>query len=236
MATDVSLKEKAAKMFGGLAAVYERVLDFATLYQDRYWKRLVAEETAARPSDLILDVGSGTLLLEERLLSSRCTIVGLDLTEEMLRVGKAKGLPNVSLLVNGDAEFLPFRDAAFDAVTSCYVAKYVDFSRFAEETARVVRPGGRVVLYDFVRPRGPFFPLLYVYIHGGIGLVGFLLRQVGDRAAFTLSNVPHIVDGSEWDQSAAKVMEKKGFETIGLMHLTLGAVALYSGRRLGPGS
>lgn len=235
MGTDESLKEKAAKMFGGLAAVYERVLDFATLYQDRYWKRLVAEETAARPSDLILDVGSGTLLLEERLLASRCTIIGLDLTEEMLRVGKAKGLPNVSLLVNGDAEFLPFRDAAFDAVTSCYVAKYVDFSRFAKETARVLRPGGKVVLYDFVRPRGPFFPLLYVYIHGGIGLAGFLLRQVGGKAGFTLSNVPNIVDESKWDQDAVRVLETNGFEGRGLAHLTLGAVAMYSGRKR-PGS
>jgi demethylmenaquinone methyltransferase / 2-methoxy-6-polyprenyl-1,4-benzoquinol methylase len=230
MGTEESLKEKAAKMFGGLAAVYERVLDLATIYQDRYWKRLVAEETAAGPSDLILDVGAGTLLLEERLLASKCTMVGLDLTEEMLRVGKAKGLTNVSLLVNGDAEFLPFRQAAFDAVTSCYVAKYVDFSKFAEETARVVKPGGRVVLYDFVRPTGPFFPLLYIYIHGGIGLLGFILRQVGGRAAFTLSNVPHIVDESTWDQSAVKVMEKNGFETLGFSRLTLGAVALYSGR------
>ena len=231
MGTDESLKEKATKMFGGLAAVYERVLDFATLYQDRYWKRLVVEETEARPSDLILDLGCGTLLLEKWLLESRCTMVGLDLTEEMLRVGMAKGLPNVSLLVNGDAEFLPFRDASFDAVVSCYVAKYVDFSRFASETARVVRPGGKVVLYDFVRPRGPFFPLLYVYIHGGIGLAGFLLRQVGGRAAFTLSNVPNIVDESRWDQDAARVMETNGFETRGLAHLTLGAVAMYSGRK-----
>ncbi len=231
MGTDTSMKEKAAEMFSGLATAYERVLDFATIFQDRYWKRRVAEETLAKPSDLVLDVACGTLLLEERLLASRCTVVGLDLTEEMLRVGKAKGLRNVPLLVNADAEYLPFREAIFDAVVSCYVAKYVDFAKFARETARVVRPGGRVVLYDFVRPRGPFFPLLYAYIHGGIGTAGFLLKQAGDKAAFTLRNVPHIVDGSTWDQTVAKVMEDYGFETHVMDRLTLGIVALYSGIR-----
>ncbi len=223
------LKGTALELFGGLATSYERALDLTTLLQDRYWKKWVAEETDAGRTDLVLDVGCGTLLLEERLASRHCNVVGLDLTERMLRIGKMKRLPNVPLLVHGDAEDLPFPDGSFDVVASCYVAKYVNLEKFAGELSRVAKPGARIVLYDFVRPRGPFLPFLAVYLHGAIGIAGWLLGLFKSEVAFTFKNLPKIVEGATWDSRVVRVFEKEGVRSRVLQRLSGGVVTAYCG-------
>jgi ubiquinone/menaquinone biosynthesis C-methylase UbiE len=224
----------ALVLFGGLANSYEKALDFATLLQDRYWKRWVTERVDAGEGDHILDIGCGTLLLEERLHAG-ARVVGLDLTEEMIRVGQAKRLPNVALLVRGDAEALPVPEESFDCIVSCYVAKYVDLEKFVGELGRAVKPEGRVVIYDFVRPRGPFFPFLRVYLHGVLRAAGFLLGLVRNNAAFTLTNLSRIVEGAKWDGRFVSLMEAAGFKTLAFERLTGGVVAGYSGIRTGRG-
>ncbi len=217
------------EIFEGLASSYERVLDMATLYQDRYWKAWVMEGIGAGGSHLVLDVGCGTLLLEERLVQHESGVVGIDLTEPMLRVGMRKNLPNVPLLVNGDAETLPFRDSSFDSVVSCYVAKYVDLGKFASELARGAEPGGRVVLYDFVRPRGPFMPFLALYVYGAMRVSGWLLGLARSESASTFKNLPRIVRGAVWESSIANAFAGQGVETISLRRLSGGVVAGYVG-------
>jgi demethylmenaquinone methyltransferase/2-methoxy-6-polyprenyl-1,4-benzoquinol methylase len=226
------MQPMALGLFSKLAETYERVLDYATLYQDRYWKRRLVEKLRLGGEDLVLDVGCGTLLLEQRLLEVGCKVVGVELTLEMLKVGLSKLLPNVPLVVNGDAEFLPFAHARFDAVVSCYVPKYVNIGDFARELARVVKPGGKVALYDFVKPRGAFSLLLELYIKGGIRMAGFVLEKTRSQAGSILSRLPTIVDGATWDRVIVGVMESKGFETRTFEHLTLGAVSVYYGIRL----
>ncbi|MBI3841478.1 MAG: class I SAM-dependent methyltransferase [Thaumarchaeota archaeon] len=225
------LRGTAIELFGGLARTYERALDLATLLQDRRWKSWVVGHAQAGRSDKVLDVGCGTLILEERLRAEGCEIVGVDITGEMLRVGHAKKLPNIAGLALGDAESLPFADSSFDVVASCYVAKYVDFERFARELARVVRPGGRVVLYDFVRPRGSLSPVLRVYLHGVLGAAGLLLGLAKSDAAFTFRNLPRIVESAVWDRSLDGVMAAAGLKELALERLTGGAVVAYCGRR-----
>ncbi len=228
------LKGTALELFGGLAASYERALNLTTLLQDRYWKKWVAEETGAGRSDLVLDVGCGTLLLEERLASRHCTVVGLDLTERMLRIGKTKRLPNVPLLVHGDAEDLPFPDGSFDVVASCYVAKYVNLEKFAAEVSRVAKPGARIVLYDFVRPGGPFLPFLALYLDGAIRITGWFLGLIKSDVAFTFKNLPRIVEGATWDGRLVMIFEKKGVRSRVLKRLSGGVVAAYSGVKRQP--
>ncbi len=220
----------ALQLFRGLADSYDRVVDYATLFQDRYWKSWAAG-WAASPGGLVLDLGCGTLLMEERLAGSRSRFVGLDLTEEMVRAGKAKGLTNVALLVNSDAESLPFRDEVFDSVISCYVPKYVHLTKLAEELARVSNPGAIVVVYDFARPRGPLAPFLGAYIRVGLGIAGFFSRLSRAGAAFAFDKLPGIIYRTTWDQEIERVMEGRGFETVAAARLTGGAVFGYCGRK-----
>ncbi|MDA4125306.1 MAG: methyltransferase domain-containing protein [Thaumarchaeota archaeon] len=225
------LKDTALQIFDGLADSYERALDFATLYQDRYWKSWVAEESELGGSKLVLDVGCGTLLLEERLRASGSTVVGIDLTRRMIRIGQGKGLSNVPLLVNGDAEALPFKASSFDTVVSCYVAKYVDLERFTGELARVAKPRARIVVYDFVRPRGLFFPFLALYIYGAMRIAGSLLGLTKRKEAFTFKNLPRIVAGATWDMDFAAMLEKKDVRSGFMRRLSGGVVAGYVGTK-----
>jgi demethylmenaquinone methyltransferase / 2-methoxy-6-polyprenyl-1,4-benzoquinol methylase len=221
----------AQKLFRGLAASYDRTVDYATLYQDRYWKRWATEKVALSDGSLVLDLGCGTLLFEQRLRRSKCNFVGLDVTPEMARIGWAKGLANVSVVINGDAETLPFPDETFDAAVSCYVPKYVSMTRLAGELARVVKPGARVVLYDFARPEGISAPLLEPYIQVGLRAIGLVMRKTRNGAAFAFERLPQLVDGTSWNREVVGAMEDRGFETMAATPLTAGVVFAYCGRK-----
>jgi demethylmenaquinone methyltransferase / 2-methoxy-6-polyprenyl-1,4-benzoquinol methylase len=233
MEEDPGLKGTALELFDGLAPSYEAVLDAATLFQDRRWKKWAVAEVGAREDDLVLDVGCGTLLLAEWLRGSGCRVVGMDLTMRMIRAGISKRLPNVPLLLRGDAESLPFPDESFDAVASCYVAKYVDPQKFAEELARVVKPGGKVVVYDFVRPVGAFCLPLEFYLHGVIGAAGRALTAAGKDSSYTFKNLPWIVDGAHWNRGWAGRMGRLGFGDACSTTLGGGIVWAYSGVKRG---
>jgi ubiquinone/menaquinone biosynthesis C-methylase UbiE len=227
------LKSTALRFFEGLAANYERTLDYATLFQDRRWKVWAVSKLAKAPGDSILDLGCGTLLLEQRLLGRRFRFVGLDLTRGMLVGGRSKRLVNVDLLVNADAESLPFSDAAFDAVVSCYVPKYVAVPRLAREVARVTRVGGHVVLYDFARPRGPAAPALDLYTQAGLRAAGYLMDKAGMDEGYTLRNLPGVIRDTRWDQEVRSAMEAEGIEELETKRLTAGTVFAYWGKKSG---
>jgi ubiquinone/menaquinone biosynthesis C-methylase UbiE len=224
-------QEVALELFRGLATSYDRTADWATLFQDRYWKAWVAKRFAAPDGGLVLDLGCGTLLLEERLRRHRCRFVGLDVTPEMAKLGWTKRLANVSLVINGDAEALPFPDDTFEAAVGCYVPKYVSVARLADELARVVKPGARVAFYDFARPSGLSALFLEPYIQFGLRAVGFALRRARKGAAFAFEKLPRIIDVTSWDKEVVGAMEKRGFETLAANRLTAGAVFAYCGRK-----
>ena len=225
------LHGKALDIFRGLARSYDRVVDYATLYQDRYWKNWVAGNLGIGHRSLALDIGCGTLLLEERIGERGWTFVGLDLTEEMVKLGGAKDLQNVDALVTADAERLPFSDGAFDAVVSCYVPKYVDVTRLAAELGRVCKPGATAVLYDFALPRGRFSPFLRLYILGGLRVIGYILR-IGRRVeATTFTNLPEIINHTDWDRRISGAMDANGFDAAGVRSMTCGVVYGYFGRK-----
>ncbi len=231
MAGGPAAKDTAQRLFSGLARSYDRVVDVATCFQDRYWKQWVARHVPDREGGLALDLGCGTLLTEERMGAWKLRFVGVDLSEEMLREGRAKALSNMALMLRGDAEELPFHSGTFDVVISCYVAKYVGVGRFAEEIARVAKEGATVVVYDFVKPSGPFAPLVEAYIQAGLRAAGFLLRLAGRGSAFTFTRLPGIVEGTVWEKGLVRAMEREGFETKAAVRLTGGVVSAYCGRR-----
>lgn len=145
-------KSAVREQFGANAAAYVG----STTHAEGESLGRVLELVAPRPSWQALDVATGAGHMAASLAPLVKSVVALDLTVEMLKqaagVFRSRGLTNVDLLV-GDVDDLPIPDAQFDLVT-CRIAPhhFEDIPCFVVEAARVVRPGGLVVIVDNVVP------------------------------------------------------------------------------------
>jgi len=180
----------ARNLFDPLPARYDRLAEILSFGQNGRWRSAMVDRVL--PADgVILDVASGTagvaLQLERR---GGAKVVGLDLTEAMLRQGRqrvaAAGKGNRIGLVAGRAEQLPFPDRHFDALTVTYLLRYVqDPQATLTELARVLRPGGIMASLEFAVPAGPVWgPAWWAYTRlllpaGGLALGGREWYRVG---------------------------------------------------------
>ena len=166
----------ARALFAPLGPRYDRVGAFLSLGQDPRWRRFLVDRTDAGPYDTVLDVATGTAAVALELVRQKdCFVVGIDLSPEMLAVGRQQvllaGATKKVRLQEGDARSLPFDDGLFDAVTFTYLLRYVeDPAATLRELARVVKPGGTMAGLEFGVPRGIWRPLWDVWV--GVGLPG----------------------------------------------------------------
>jgi len=225
------LQPLARRIFDGLYLSYDRVLLAATLMQDRYWKSWILRRACLREKMDVLDVGCGTGVLEESMDCYSVSVVGLDLTEQMIRLAQLKNVECLRNLALGDAERLPFKDSAFDAVFSCYVVKYCRPELLVSEIMRVLRPAGRFVIYDFTRPRGLSAPFLAFYTYGVLRGMGLVLSRVKAGQALTFEALPTVIRERRWDDSFALTMEVAGFLGVGKKRLSGGAVTAFWGEK-----
>jgi len=227
---DYGIRFTARTIFERLSPFYDKVLDYTTMYQDRYWKRWLLNELRPRRDWRVLDLGCGTCVLEEDLCRARCEVVGIDLTEEMLRIGMGKRPTCLEGLIVGDAEIMPIRERTFDAVVSCYLAKYCDLDTFVAELSRYLKRGGKLVLYDFSSPHG-FLGIFHAfYLYGVLRLVGTLIEGAKPDLSFTFRNLPEIVSVRRWDEQLEEKLTAGGFSEIKKKRLSGGVVTAYSAR------
>jgi demethylmenaquinone methyltransferase/2-methoxy-6-polyprenyl-1,4-benzoquinol methylase len=153
----------AQQLFTPLPARYDRLAEILSFGQNGRWRRAMIGHAAPAADHTVLDVASGTAGVALQIASrTRARVIGLDLTEQMLRQGKRNiaGSPAGSRidLVAGRAEQLPFADATFDALTFTYLLRYVaDPQATLRELARVVKPGGRAASLEFLLPPSRFW-------------------------------------------------------------------------------
>jgi demethylmenaquinone methyltransferase/2-methoxy-6-polyprenyl-1,4-benzoquinol methylase len=158
----------AKQLFAPLPARYDRLAEILSFGQNARWRkamvdRLVEPQRAGSADRVVLDVAAGTAGVSLQLAArTGARVIGLDLTEEMLRQGAqnvaAAGADGRVCLVNARAEQLPLPDASVDALTFTYLLRYVsDPQATLAELARVVRPGGTVASLEFNVPPSPFW-------------------------------------------------------------------------------
>lgn len=171
----------AQDLFRGLPRRYDLLADALSFGQNARWRRTMIDPVAAARPSSVLDVATGTagvaLQLAERTAAS---IVGVDLTEQMLRRGQEavarQGADDRIRLLTGRAEQLPFPDAEFEALTFTYLMRYVtDPAATLSELARVVRPGGVISSLEFHEPKNPVIRgLWWLYTRIGLPVLGGL--------------------------------------------------------------
>jgi demethylmenaquinone methyltransferase/2-methoxy-6-polyprenyl-1,4-benzoquinol methylase len=179
-----SSDEKAAQLrhvFNAIAPAYDRgnaLLSFGLAA--RWRKQAVASFQEARPQQ-VLDVACGTGAFVTAVLKASPTskVIGLDFSEAMLTLARKK--VDKALFVQGDVMALPFEDNRFDAVTVGFgLRNFVDIPRALAQIARVLKPGGRLVILEATRPGTRLKQALFTaYQKSVTPLVGWLTGHPG---------------------------------------------------------
>ena len=215
-------------MFDRIAGLYDRMNSVMTAGLHHEWRRRAADLAELSPGDRALDVATGTgdLALE---LAARVApggeVVGIDFAERMLELARAKAVEANVRFETGNALALAFPDDAFDAATVGFGARnFSDLDRGLAEMARVVRPGGRVVVLEITTPRRPplstFFELWFDHAIPALG-------RVIDSQAY--SYLPLSVRRFPGPDELAAIMWRCGLRQIRYVLTAGGIIALHVG-------
>jgi demethylmenaquinone methyltransferase / 2-methoxy-6-polyprenyl-1,4-benzoquinol methylase len=220
-------------MFDRVAAHYDAMNSVMTAGLHHRWRRRAATRAELGAGDAALDVccGTGDLALElAREVGPAGSIVACDFSEQMLELARTKAA-DAGAEVRfewADALALPYTDATFDAVTVGFgVRNLADLDRGLAEMARVLRPGGRLVILEITQPTRP--PLSSFYSLWFDRLVPLMGSLAGDRDAYTY--LPESVRSFPTPRGLAERMDRVGLERILVTVLAGGIIAIHSGAR-----
>ncbi|HYP48537.1 MAG TPA: ubiquinone/menaquinone biosynthesis methyltransferase [Thermoleophilaceae bacterium] len=213
-------------MFDRIARVYDRMNSLMTAGMHHRWRARAVELARVGPGDRALDVATGTGDLALGLQERGAEVVGLDFSERMLELARAKA-PGVRFEA-GNALELPYAEGEFDAVTVGFGARnFADLRRGLAEMVRVVRPGGRVVVLEITTPQRP--PLSWFFRAWFDRVVPLLGRVAGDPDAY--SYLPSSVRRFPEPRELAAELERAGLREVGWVLTAGGIIALHSGTR-----
>jgi len=224
-------------MFASIAGKYDLMNHLLSLNVDRSWRRFTTETVPPEPGVPVLDCCTGTAdlaLAYDRAGGGLSPVIGADFCHEMLHLGNAKvrkagAVGRVSLL-EGDAQRLPLPSNTFGVVTVAFGLRNVaDTARGIDEMIRVAKPGGKVAILEFSRPKGLILGRLY------LGFFKKVLPRVGqalapnDQGAYTYlpSSVMQFPDGLQM----LELLRSRGLTDLRLYPLTFGIATLYVGTK-----
>ncbi len=226
-------KEQVEAMFDAIAPRYDLLNRLLSFGIDRYWRRRAIALLKAEQPVRVLDVATGTadlaLAAAEQLGSEK--VVGVDIAEQMLEVGREKiarrGLSDRVVLRRGDAEKLPFSDNQFDAVLVAFgVRNFQDLGQGLEEIRRVLKPGGSLVVLEFSRPRTfPVKQLYAWYSRHVLPRVGRAFSKDDGAYRYLPASVAVFPDGEDF----LNRMRAAGYGAVLCRRLTFGIASLYKG-------
>lgn len=227
-------KVQVEEMFDNIAHRYDFLNHLMSLNIDKLWRKSAVKILKRKNPKSILDVATGTgdFALENMSLKPD-EIVGIDLSENMLAIGRKKiarkKLGHVISMKKADSENLPFPDNRFDAITVGFgVRNFENLMAGIKEMYRVLKPGGTLVVLEFSKPTVfPVKQVFYFYFHYVCPVVGKLFSR--DERAYTY--LPESVDVFPQGNEFTSILEKAGFKTIQCKSLTFGISSIYSGEK-----
>ncbi len=179
-------------MFASIAGRYDTANEVLSLGIHRWWRAAAVRRSAVKPGQAVLDCATGTgdlALAFKRAVGDGGHVTGTDFCAEMVALAPQKAA-NAGLKVEfdvADATNLPFKTGTFDVTSIAFGIRNVDDPvRCLQEMARVVKPGGRVVVLEFGQPDGVFGALFRFYSTVVLPFVGGLIS--GNRPAYEYLN------------------------------------------------
>ena len=230
----VDAAEKARRVrgvFDSVAGKYDLMNDLLSGGLHRIWKAYTVQVADLRPGDRVLDIAGGTGDLARAFaprVGARGMVVLTDINEAMLRVGRDRLLDAGLALPTAvcDGERLPFADAGFDLVSVAFGLRNMTHKeRALAEMARVLRPGGRLLVLEFSRPAEPLRKPYDFYSFKVMPLIGKWVAR--DEASYR-----YLAESIRMhpDQATLKAMMKgAGFGHVDVHDMAGGIVALHVG-------
>jgi demethylmenaquinone methyltransferase/2-methoxy-6-polyprenyl-1,4-benzoquinol methylase len=219
-------------MFDNISPKYDFLNHFLSLGIDIRWRKKAVKLLEENQPRLILDVATGTgdFALEAMALGPD-KIIGVDISEGMLDVGRKKmrekGLSDRIVLQSGDSEDLQFPEGTFDAVIVSFgVRNFENLKKGLAGMYRVLKPGEKVVILEFSKPKSfPFKQLYNFYFKYILPGIGRLVSR--DQSAYTY--LPESVQQFPDGKAFTEILDELGFSQTTCKPLTLGISSIYTG-------
>ncbi len=228
-----SKKDQVADMFNDIAPRYDFLNRFLSAGIDVSWRRKALNELKSLQPKIMLDVATGTgdvAIMAVKMLKPD-KIVGIDISEGMLSLGKKKllnlGLTQQIELQTGDSEAINFPDASFDAVTVAFgVRNFEHLEKGLGEIRRVLKPGGKLVVLEFSKPKIAGIQQLYNLYMGIVAPgMGKLFSKNKKAYQYLNDSVQHFPEG----KSFVEIMDKVGYTENTCKRLSFGICSIYCG-------
>lgn len=230
-----SKKEQVSEMFDRIAPRYDFMNRFLSAGIDLSWRRKAIRRFQKDAPRTVLDVATGTgdmAILAARLLRPE-RIVGIDISEKMLEIGRKKvekeELGTKIELVGGDGETINFPDHSFDGVMVAFgVRNFEHLEKGLREILRVLKPGGQLVVLEFSQPRLPGVRSLYNLYMGLVApQMARLFRQNKKAYQYLNQSARAFPDRQRFDD----ILKQTGYSATEWKPLSLGICCIYSGRK-----
>ncbi|WP_299273730.1 bifunctional demethylmenaquinone methyltransferase/2-methoxy-6-polyprenyl-1,4-benzoquinol methylase UbiE [uncultured Psychroserpens sp.] len=228
--SDLNKKQQVTQMFDNISKEYDglnRVISFGI---DIKWRNKVVDIIAQNKPERILDIATGTGDLAISLAKTKAKkIVGLDISDGMLEVGrkkiKSKNLDDLISMVIGDSENLPFEDNSFDAITVAFgVRNFENLEKGLSEIFRVLKPNGTfVILETSVPTKTPFKQGYKFYTKYILPAIGKLFSK--DQSAY--SYLCESASVFPYGEVLNNILRKIGFINVQDKPQTLGVATIY---------
>ncbi|WPY98033.1 bifunctional demethylmenaquinone methyltransferase/2-methoxy-6-polyprenyl-1,4-benzoquinol methylase UbiE [Christiangramia sp. OXR-203] len=228
--SQLTKKKQVEQMFDSISDNYDGLNRVISMGTDVSWRKKVVAAVAATKPDSILDIATGTGDLAIQMANTGATrIVGLDLSDGMLSVGRkkiaAKELDVEIEMIQGDSENLPFEADSFDAITVAFgVRNFENLELGLSEIFRVLKPGGIfVVLETSVPTRFPFKQGYKIYSSMILPAIGKLFSKDKDAYSYLSESAASFPYGKEFNN----ILSKTGFTNVRDLPQTLGVSTIY---------
>lgn len=234
---EVPVDEKVrhvADVFHSVAGKYDIMNDLMSGGIHRLWKKLTIEQSGARRGNTILDIAGGTgdlTMRFSRIVGPQGKVVLADINDSMLKVGRDKlmdkGVAGNVEFVQANAECLPFPDNTFDVITIAFGLRNVtDKDAALRSMARVLKPGGKVMVLEFSKTDNPALTKMYDFYSFNI------LPKMGQLIAGDAESYQYLAESIRMhpDQETLKgMMQEAGLVNCKYQNMTGGIVALHTG-------
>ncbi len=234
-ASALSKKEQVAEMFDDIAFRYDFLNRFLSAGIDITWRKNALKELKKINPKQILDVATGTgdVAIFANSILNPDKIIGIDISEGMLEIGRKKiaklGLLDTIELLSGDSETIKYNDNSFDAVTVAFgVRNFQHLEKGLSEILRVLRPGGKLVVLEFSKPKTPLVKQVYnVYMKVVAPNMGKLFSKNRNAYKYLDESIKKFPEGKNF----TIILDNLGYRNTYCKPQSLGICTIYCGEK-----